>query len=414
MSTEPDSETRTDNESDSLDDLNEGVVDAVADKVADRVSGTVRDELGEDLEPQRPDDDVFHDFLDDAGYRSSSERDHRKSWDTFRSWFRQSPNDHLSDIGTSDIASYKSYIPGDDVTVNGNMENTKQFIDWCQVRDYVTDEIDGDDWQQLYPDLSSEDLQRDEYLDADRGVEIMEWLESERKGTREHVAFILTFRLGLRKSACLALDDGHLHYDGNAQHCDCPHDIDGHHLRLRNRPELGGPDSDGLPLKKRGDSEPDDRYIPLRSETFNAIQSYREERGRADESDQFGLRGLLQTKQSARMKSANGHGSPLYREICWVTSPATYAEECYCSFCRDREGRLSRKVASKCENSRGPHAVRHGAITHAFNRMSDPDTNLTPESLSHRVGTSVPTLKQVYDRADAKEKYERHRDNLIG
>ena len=170
---------------------------------------------------------------------------------------------------------------------------------------------------------------------------------------------------------------------------------------LRDRPELGPSDDEGLPLKNTRD-EYANRRIPLDKDTVDVIRGYiRYERKEHDEPDKYGRVGLVTTERSPRI-SKQCIGTRIHA----LTSPVEYDGECDCPGCREffaEEGSYPcpSDRRSVCDRTRSPHQCRHGAITHMLNQGHDHDT------VAHIVGTSPQTIRNVYDRGDEWDRLSR-------
>jgi integrase len=214
------------------------------------------------------------------------------------------------------------------------------------------------------------------------------------------------YNYGLRISAIRALDRNHLVLN---QPDDWPNGREFRpHLVLRDRPELGGEDDMGLPLKNKGKLA--DRRVPIRAEDVQVFDLYvsretptgaKSSRKKHEEPDKYDLHGLLTTEHSPRISR-----STIEDRTAWLTCPTTYSDsECNCRGCREyREDNGQNPPPSRlgrhCEETRSPHQVRHGAIT----KMLDA---YPPETVSKIVGTSVDEIKKTYDRADEIQRMNR-------
>jgi hypothetical protein len=125
-----------------------------------------------------------------------------------------------------------------------------------------------------------------------------------------------------------------------------------------------------------------------------------------DESDEYGLYGLLTGEHNARLS-----GRTVRERTHWLTCPTTYGDECQCDGCREYRAEHGRnpypsKVYKYCNETRSPHQVRHGAITSLLDDHSH-------STVANIVGTSPDTLRDVYDRADEYRRMNRVADDWL-
>jgi len=269
----------------------------------------------------------------------------------------------------------------------------KTVLRWCATRSYVRDDLG--DWAEHYPHAGSK--QRENILTPKRGERVADWVREEEYASRLHIEWILIWHLGLRRSACIALDADGFHYSSDDPECDCAQGVDGPHLRLRHRPEFT------LNLKKRGDEEPSGRYIPLRERHAEAIRRY----NYVAEEDQgeHGLVGLLRTSTGTRIS-----GATLRQDAHYLTNPTSYAGQCDCDHCSEHH--ITRTNADGCERSVPPHGCRHGAITNMMDTVHS-NHNASVEGISTMVGTSVSELRRTYDHDTPERRYKRHCDEMM-
>lgn len=249
-------------------------------------------------------------------------------------------------------------------------------------------------------ELADEDKVRSDPLPIGRGERIINWVRNNQFERQAHVLWILLFRYGFRVSVVHALNREELILtepdDWPDEHGFSPH------LRLKNRPELGPDDDEGLPLKNKCE-ELAGRHVPSQPEDTEVFRHYVENGSltgakdswkKHEESGEYGLNGLLTGGQNVRLTRRT-----IRERAHWLTCPTMFTDrECQCNGCREHRAEHERnpyppKVYKRCNETRSPHQVRHGAIT----SLLDEYGHLI---VARIVGTLPDKLRDVYDRAD--------------
>lgn len=228
------------------------------------------------------------------------------------------------------------------------------------------------------PELPDGAEAREEHLSAERAKDILSTLDRFHYASPRHAMLTILWFTAMRRSALRSLDVADLRPDDHA-------------LVLENRPE------EGTKLKNGKDGE---RWVYLGPIHYQVIEDYLDHPDRDDVVDEYGREPLITTS----------HGRPtgdtIYTRINRATQPCEYGEcphdidpaECNA---RGRDG-----YPSKCPSSRGPHAVRRGAITHHLNRK------VSPEVVSERCDVSLEVLYRHYDVRTDQEKMTVRKDNV--
>lgn len=330
----------------------------------------------------------------------------KNSWDLFCEWCESEGIEYLSGLGPYFPGDFRVYLESHtdmgDISIYYTLTRMKQVAEFAQNRGLIHQQYPHDNWNR--PELDKSDRQRDEYLLPERGREISDFVRLEYTYQKEHVIWKLAWDYGLRKSAIRSLDREQVAIDPKGENPP--------HLRLEDRPDLGGAEDKGLPLKNTLDRLAG-RKVPIREEMVEVLRGYIANERTDNGTDEYDLEALITTKRSARI-SENG----IYITTCKITSPATYrglckceahqefreqhGRSCGCEWCETYDLRENRELPTqqryKCDKSRGPHAVRHGAITQMVNSGQDFPT------ISHIVGTSPDTLRKTYDRRSDDER----------
>ena len=409
----------------------------MSDRIAESGSGTGtevtiniedRDELeslldsdGSAIDPKSPPEvwERFSNHWIEDGKSPNSLQSIGSAWDQFSEWMEVNGVTSLAELDSSSLAQHDSWIVSSDeyhkkpISRCEHLKRIRRVLKYACARDWAPESAvpTDDDWQQILPSVSKSEEIRDDPLETDRGDLITRWLAAEKPCSRDHVIWLLLFEYGLRVSAIRAIDlnDAVLsepeEFPGSEFHP---------HIRLRDRPGLGGEYDAGLPLKNTN-PEYADRLVPLYPNHAEAIRRYiftgsprgaESSRKEFDVTDSHDRVGLLTTEQSPRIP-----GRTIRERAHYLTCPTTYADEpCDCAGCTQYRAENRRdpppsKRGTHCERTRSPHQVRHGSATKLLDQLG-------PERVARIVGTSPDTLREVYDRADEYRQMERVADAM--
>ncbi|MDS0220146.1 phage integrase SAM-like domain-containing protein [Haloarcula sp. S1AR25-5A] len=394
-------------------------VDAIAEAVAEKLQ---HDDGADDIEDQRP-KWVFKQFkehwkADEKAH--SALQPYESAWRQFCEWMDEQGHIYLTDLTASFPGRHDDWIVAHDeydktkLSRSMHLSRIKTVVRHAQSRGWIdpSDVPDDETWDAVKPEVDDDEKIRSNPLPPERGEQITKWVRANHFGGRAHVLWLLLFRYGFRVSAIRALDRDDLRL---SKPDDWPEEQGFQpHLRLKDRPELGGEDDKGLPLKNKRE-ELAGRLVPLQPEHAEVFRHYVENgsehgatdsRKEHDEPDEYGLYGLLTGEHNARLS-----GRTVRERAHWLTCPTTYGDECQCDGCREYRAEHGRnpypsKVYKHCNETRSPHQVRHGAITSLLDDHSH-------STVANIVGTSPDTLRDVYDRADEYRRMNRVADDWL-
>lgn len=345
---------------------------------------------------------------------NSTLESYQSAWGQFSEWLLTEVGQYLSALPRNFPAQYAQWVNNADhiekkpLSLRTHLDRIEGITRTAHVHGYIQCSPEPELWDEIKPKITSKGVEiRDDPLDPARIPEITEWLESEHQYSRDHVLWILLTRYGLRSSAIRAIDLGHLHLSaGSVDDCQDEEKFQ-EHVLLQDRPGLGD-NGDGLPLKNTREHLAD-RSIPLAKEDAITLGTYvrngsktgaKSSRKVFDRNDKFGQTGLLTTQTSPRISH-----STIQNRCHWLTCPTTVGTQCDCRGCseyRTQHGKdpAPHEIQQVCDVSRSPHQVRHGAITRLLNSYD-------AATVAQVVGTSMKTIRHVYDRASQYQRMKR-------
>ena len=334
----------------------------------------------DELEPLTPREGVElykQDRVDEVS--AATLQSHEYRLERFINWCEREDIDNLNDVTGRDIQRFKLYRKQKvkPVTVKSQMDTLRVFLRFCEaingVRDGLAESV-------VSPTLDREDNVSEAILPTEKAETILAYLDKYHYATPRHALLRLLWESGMRMGAAhsIDLDDLYLH-DG--------------YLKLKHRPES----DTTLKNKKRGE-----RDVALSPELVLLIQDYIDEH-RHDVVDDHGREPLFTTKQGRMTKNT------LRYHIYGVTRPCKFGEECpYDRDPEDCEATYRRYTASKCPDSRSPHAIRRGAITHFLSE------DVPAKVVSDRMNVTTDVLEEHYDARSSQEKMQQRRNHLPG
>jgi integrase len=218
---------------------------------------------------------------------------------------------------------------------------------------------------------------RDEFIEAERISEILEYLEKYEYASLRHVITLLLWRTGLRQSSLHALDVDDLIHEPPM-------------LKVRHRPD------EGTPLKNNTHGE---RNVPLTENDLEVIEDYLEN-SHPDVTDEYGRKPLLMGSDTRSQKTT------IQRNIYTATRPCHIGNACP----HDRNPNECEanhyNTASKCPSSISPHSIRKGRIMYLL------DNDMEIENVSNLVDSGYDTIKKYYDKRSQTEKSEHLRNSM--
>jgi len=312
-------------------------------------------------------DEVSDATLQSHGYRL----------ERFVEWCEREDIDNLNDVSGRDIQRFKLYRKQQvsTVTLKSQMDTLRVFLRFCEsldgVRDGVAESV-------VSPTVDREDNVSGAILPTDRTETILAYLAKYNYASIHHVLLRILWETGCRMGAARAIDVDHV-------------DLHDCRIELHHQPETDTPLKNG----KRGERE-----IAISPDTALLIEDYINEH-RHDVADDYGRNPLLTTEYGRITK--NTLRAYVYR----LSRPCQYGKDCPIDRDPDDcEAVESRMSASKCPESRSPHAIRRGAITHWLTQ------DVPTEAVSDRMNVTKDVLDEHYDKRSKRERMEQRRDYL--
>lgn len=332
------------------------------------------------LEPKHisPVIDEFLDARREEGYRSIA--DFRSSLGFFGRWCAEvgiQTTAGLSYEGLKQFRDWRRYdapvkVDELDITsVNTQMKRVKTFLRYCEREGYVAEGFPDEVAKLRIKDNGDA---RSEMLETERATEVLEFLERFHYASRDHVVMSLLALTGGRLGDVRALDL-----------CDVDRDSDPPRLEFYHRPELG------TPLKNNKEGE---RYVALSEKGLRILDDYLDKH-RDKVEDEYGRKPLVTTPHGRIAKSTIRKYSYMWTRPCVVSGE--------CPIGRDPStcDAMDNSKASKCPESRSPHPVRRGYITHEATVGTD------LRDLSDECDVSIDVMKKHYNRATKEQELSR-------
>lgn len=285
--------------------------------------------------------------------------------------------ENLNELTGRDLHRYKIQRQSEvsKVTTKSHLDTLRVFLRFCETIDAVRNGIAD---SVVSPKLSTGENVCGDILPADRVESILAYLDKYRYATFEHALIRLMWESGMRTGSIRALDV-----------CD-PMLRDGY-VELRHRPESETP----LKNKKSGE-----RSVALSSKLSIILDDYITEQ-RPAVNDDYERHPLFATTHGRASKNT------IRYRIYQISRPCQVGRECpYDREPSTCEAMTRRYSASKCPDSRSPHAVRTGAITHFLSE------DVPKTVVSDRMDVSEDVLDEHYDERKEKQKMQQRRDHL--
>lgn len=267
----------------------------------------------------------------------------------------------------------EQYGPVNAVTLKGVLSTLRVFLDFAATIDAVPKGMRED---VLLPEIGREEESRDELLEAERALDILEWFDKFRYASREHVILSLLWHTGIRLGSLRALDVEDFDRD---EPC----------LELRHRPNTG------TPFKNAKRAE---RDIAVGEYHAELVSDYIEN-NRPEVEDEYGREPHISSTQG-RLTAV-----PIRRIVQKWTQPCRIGD---CPHDKNPETCewTQRKKLRDCPSSRSPHGVRGGSIT--YHRRE----GVPQEGVSDRMNASNEVLEKHYDNRTKRERMRNRRDFL--
>lgn len=295
----------------------------------------------------------------------------------FIEWCDDAGINNLNNLTGRDIQRYKISRKQEvsTVTVKSHMDTLRVFIRFCEAVDAVRNGLSE---SVVSPSVTVEENRSESILEPDRIDSILSHLEKYEYATHNHVLLQLLWESGCRVGAAHAIDVEHV----DTLEC---------RVELRHNPETDTPLKNGT----RGERE-----VAITTETATLLKDYIDEH-RHDVTDDHGRRPLLTTKHGRATR--NTLRTWVYR----LSRPCMAGRECpHERNPDDCEAVESRMTASKCPDSRSPHAIRRAAVTHWLAQ------DVPTEAVSDRMNVSAEVIDEHYDKRSARDKMEQRRQYL--
>lgn len=256
---------------------------------------------------------------------------HRYRTNHFVRWTDEKGIENMNDLSGRDIHEYRLWRKEDGdlnkVSLQTQMSTIRVFLKWCGSIEAVDPNLYS---KVMVPQVSGEEEQRDEMLEADRTEEILTYLAKYHYASREHVLLALLWQTAMRIGEAKSLDERDVNRDERF-------------LDLNHRPETG------TPLKNGSGGE---RLVAISADLAGLLDDYIDDT-RENITDEHGRDPLLTSRRGQLSRAT------MRRIVYNLTAPCYLGEEC--PNCTDDPD-------AKCPEAVTPHSVRRGSITQFLTR----------------------------------------------
>lgn len=326
------------------------------------------------LEPLAPEDAVEQ-YLASRTHDASKStiQNHRYRLKQFTKWAEQQEPafDNMNGLTGRKAERFKNWRIAEcdvnPVTLEQHLRTFRVFVRWCESVDAVTEGVAE---KILIPRVSRGEKVREEFVDRETAVEIIDYLCKYEWASTPHIVFHLLWHTGCRRGALYSLDLSDWHSSEG-------------YLSFRHRPETD------TPLKLGDDGE---RNVTIADDRLAEALDDHVRRNRHDVTDEHGRDPLLTSRQGRL--SANS----IQRYVYMATRPCYYADKCPHNRSPEECEGTESGYYSRCPSSLSPHPIRRGAITAHLNG------DVPKEIASERMSVSVDTLEEHYDARSKEEK----------
>jgi len=311
-------------------------------------------------------------------YTESTVSSHKSRLQFFIEFCDDQDIDDLNDLTGRDILQFRTWRSGHGIaksTLKSALDTLRVYLKNAARADGVHQKLPA---QMDPPTLSSDEISRDDIVDAEQAEEILEYLRTYEYASFEHVCTELIFHTAIRRGAAHAIDIGDYHQ--KEQYIDLVH-----------RPETD------TPLKNDGDGE---RPVALSDLVCKVLDDWIAE-NRPDVKDDYGRRPLLTTTHG------RAHPNTIQTATYAVTRPCIIGQRCPHNKNPEAcDWAINKNEAHHCPSTVATHALRRGALTHWLTE------DWPIEQVSDRADVSPKVLKKHYDQRTKLGKMEQRRDRL--
>ncbi len=344
-----------------------------------------------DLKPITPAEavEMFHSAMRDE-HADSTRRSEKHRLLAFLQFCDEHGIEELNELTGRDLYLYRTWRregngdgrePIKRVTLKSQLASLRRFLRFAADIDAVPATL----YEQVtLPTMKNGEDVSDSTLEADRALEILDYLEHAQPSSRDHIIFHLLWKTGARTGAIRGLDLRDVDLDGTHPR------VNGPAIQFVHRPDSGTP----LKNQQKGT-----RWNRISERTARYIADYIEYH-RHDVTDEHDREPLITTQYGR--PAANTLRTSLYR----VTRPCWRGETCPHDRVVDECEATHLDHASKCPSSRSPHDLRSGRVT--FYRREDVPRRVVKD----RLNASEDILDRHYDRRSDREQAEQRSEYL--
>ena len=298
---------------------------------------------------------------------------HSSQLNQFLEWCDESEDrpDKPGEIDPFHISDFKSDRRKllSDTAIYNQMSIVRVFIQWCEGHKLIDNISEGITMPTV------ENGSKDEFLDPERGSDIIEYLQKYDYASFKHALFAVLWTTGMRVGTARGLDVR----DYNSEE---------KYIEVVHRPD------EETPLKNKYRAE---RQVNLHDWVCHVLDDYIEDR-RIESRDDYSRKPLFSTNYGRAGRST------LRKKIRTMTRPCEFSGECpYDRIVKECEATQYQKAA-QCPGSVSPHPLRRSAITNYLNEGH------SKELISARVDVSVKVLEKHYDARTKDQKRELRRE----
>jgi site-specific recombinase XerD len=296
-------------------------------------------------------------------------RSHRYRTNYFVEWCDEIGLDNLNNLTGRHLHEYRLWRDEQSdlnrVSMQTQLCTIRVFLKYCASIEAVDSDLPE---KIILPTVSSEEIRRDELLEADRAEDILGYLTKYQYASREHVLLAMLWETGARIGGIRSLDVSDVN-------------LSDRFLAFRHRP------SEGTTLKNGNGGN---RLAAITPDLEQLLRDYINDTRKAY-TDEFGRDPLL-TSRFGRLSRAS-----MRRIIYNLTAPCFLEQEC---------PGCTENADAKCPEAVSPHGVRRGAVTHYLSN------DVPVEIVGDRMDVSRRVLDKHYDQRSEEVKLNQRRSYL--